>query len=84
MGKSLDRQIERTKFEFWFEDVCAILLFVLHDKEGYGEKRLKRVFNDWNVLWHDIYADYLSKEDIKRVLREECNVDVKRMIEVRE
>lgn len=80
MGKKLEKQIEHQKFTNWFENIAGSVLFVLHDKQGFGSKRLTRFMNDWTTLWNDIKDNCLSCEDIKKTLKNECGIDVKKFV----
>lgn len=80
MGAKLDRKIQEEKFKNWFENIAISTLFVLHDKEGFGSKRLKRFFENWNTLWNDVKDNYLTCADMQKALYEECDVDIKKML----
>lgn len=80
MGAKLDRKIQEEKFKNWFENIAISTLFVLHNKEGFGNKRLSRFFENWYILWRDINNDYLTCADMRNVLKNKCNIDIKRML----
>lgn len=51
---------------------------VLHDKFGYGEKRLNKFIDEYHKqleAYNDGYVE--SVEDFKTVLREECGIELK-------
>lgn len=55
-----------------------ISLMVLHDKFGYGEKRLNRFIDEYHKqleAYNDGYVE--SVEDFKAVLNEECGIELK-------
>ena len=80
MGLKFEKKIQEEKFRNWFENIAVSTLFVLHDKEGFGEKRLKRFFDNWSILWNDVKDNYLTCADMHKTLYEECKVDIKRML----
>lgn len=51
---------------------------VLHDKFGYGEKRLNKFIDEYHKqleAYNDGYVE--SVEDFKTVLRKECGIELK-------
>lgn len=54
----------------------ALILFftVMRDKEGYGIKRLKRLFNEITDLADSLKQGYVKMEDLEQVLFEEANI----------
>jgi len=55
-----------------------ISLMVLHDKFGYGEKRLNKFIDEYHKqleAYNDGYVE--NVEDFKTVLREECGIELK-------
>ena len=54
---------------------ALILIFtVMRDKEGYGIKRLKRLFNEITDLADSLKHGYVKMEDLEQVLFEEANI----------
>ena len=54
---------------------ALILIFtVMRDKEGYGIKRLKRLFNEITDLADSLKHGYVKMEDLEKVLFEEANI----------
>lgn len=80
MGSKLDRKITEEKFKNWFDNIAVSTLFVLYTKEGFGNKRLSRFFENWYTLWRDINNDYLTCADMRNTLKNKCNIDIKRMM----
>lgn len=60
-----------------FETV-NLLLWVLHSKEGYGKKRLTRIYNELVYLSECVNDEktHLRLDDIKEQLAEECGIRV--------
>lgn len=54
--------------------VWAIFFTVMRDKEGYGAKRLKRVWHAVNELSDGISQGYVSVKDLMRTLEEEAGI----------
>lgn len=52
----------------------AIFFTVMRDKEGYGKKRLRRVWNAVNELSDSIAKGYVNVKDLMRVLDEEAGI----------
>lgn len=56
---------------------AMVLLFtVLHDKEGYGHKRLRRVFNQTVELAQTVNERYVSIEELQKALLDEIDVRI--------
>lgn len=47
---------------------------VLHDKMGFGQKRIMKVLNEVDELCDSICQDYASFEDFANVLKAECGI----------
>lgn len=62
---------------FSLEMMTVAFLWVLHDKEGYGKKRLERVYENVKELF-DSYLDrnQITLIDLKNTLEDECGVTV--------
>ena len=56
------------------EAFAVITAMVLHDKFGFGEKRLRRAIGYLVEGFDAITEDYATLEDMKKVLDEECNI----------
>ena len=54
--------------------VWAIFFTVMVDKEGYGKKRLKRIWNAVTDLSDSISKGYVKVEDLLRTLEEEKGI----------
>ena len=52
----------------------AIFFSVMRDKEGYGKKRLARVWNGVNELSDSITRGYVNIKDLMRALEEESGI----------
>ena len=52
----------------------AIFFTVMRDKERYGKKRLRRVWDAVNELSDSIAKGYVNIKDLMRVLDEEANI----------
>lgn len=52
----------------------AIFFTVMRDKEGYGVKRLVRLWDRVNELSDSITKGYVSVEDLKKTLEDEAGI----------
>ena len=69
--------LKRIKSECSDEAVIrAFTLFftVLHDKEGYGQKRLQRIFNECEELATSINEGYVSIGNLQKILLDEVKI----------
>lgn len=54
----------------------SIFFTVMRDKEGYGIKRLQRLWNEVNELSDSIANGYVSVTDLRRALMEEAGINL--------
>ena len=54
----------------------AVTAMVLHDKYGYGKKRLNDVFDYIYDLFDSVYKDYCTVDEIKECLLAELGMDL--------
>jgi hypothetical protein len=56
-------------------NATAVMMFnVLHDKFGFGQARLKRVWDELNNLSDCINSGTVSIKDLEKILRDELDV----------
>lgn len=55
----------------------AIFLTVMRDKEGYGARRLRRVWSEINALAESMARGYVTIEDLYTVLEDEAGITVR-------
>ena len=55
----------------------AIFFTVMRDKEGWGEKRLRRLWDEVNDLSDSISGGYVSIKDLMQTLEEEAGIVLK-------
>ena len=55
-------------------DLMIMSLMVLHDKYGFGEKRLKKFHTELASLGECLIAGTVNLDDIKDYLQENCKV----------
>lgn len=79
MTRRMDIRVLLAKYENWIDDIITSVMFVLHDKEEFDEKRMKSFYEEWDKLWDAIKDEYVSCEDLKKTLKEECNFEAKKM-----
>lgn len=55
---------------------CALIMFftVMRDKEGYGVKRIKRLFNYTAELADSLKKRYVKMQDLEKVLADEADI----------
>ena len=58
--------------------VMAVGFTVLHDKEGYGERRLRRVLREVYSLIEGISGGHVSVNDLLKTLKEETGINLMR------
>lgn len=63
--------------ELAVDTAIALFLTVLRDKEGYGPKRLRRVWDETQDLSDSVVRGYVSLDDLKTALREEAGINIK-------
>lgn len=76
--------VERAKkqaTDFAIESVWAIFFTALRDKEGFEEKRLRRVWDSCQNLSDSIVRGYVKVQDLIDVLRDEAEAALKKMEE---
>lgn len=54
----------------------AIFFTVMVDKEGYGRKRLNRIWNEVSDLSDSIAKGYVSVKDLMQTLEEEMGIEL--------
>ena len=64
MPRNLEMRLALAKYQNWLDDIVMTFMYILHEKEGYGEKRLNRVYAEWCSLWFD------ESKDIKSMRKE--------------
>ena len=54
----------------------VIFLYVMREKEGYGDKRLKRVYDEMNDVVDSINKGYINLNDLEQVLSLEYDLTI--------
>lgn len=70
--KKMKREASDNALKYAF----VLFLTVMRDKEGYGVKRLQRVYDHIQDLADSITKGYVNLFDLEKVLREEANINV--------
>lgn len=73
--KGVEEFVQRAKTAAVFTQM-ATMLYVLHEKEGFGKVRMSRVMEEFIEVSDSIYYKYLTFNDIVTYLKEECGVDI--------
>lgn len=64
--------------------VClAATALVLHDKFGFGQKRLNKYIEEVFYIFESIYTQYTDFDDIKRCIYDELGIDFEEIEEKR-
>ena len=58
------------------EAILAVVLTVMHDKEGYGMTRLKRLHREINEYAELLAEGYVTVEKLKKALLDELNIKI--------
>lgn len=53
-----------------------MVLWVLHDKFGFGNKRLMRMADEINELAEEMNMNLLGEKDIIKALKDECDLEI--------
>lgn len=73
--KKIEKQvIPRTK-----SSCLAATVLVLHDKFGFGVKRLERYMLEVYELFDSIYDEYVSFDEIRKCIYDELGIDFDRL-----
>lgn len=70
------RKIKKQTTDDAIKYALVIFFSVMRDNEGYGVKRLKRVYDGINYLSDSISKGYVKIDDLERVLWEEANIKI--------
>lgn len=54
----------------------VLFLTVMRDKEGYGIKRLKRIYENMQELADSINKGYVNLFELEKTLQEEANINI--------
>ena len=54
----------------------VIFLYVMREKEGYGDKRIKRVYDEMNDVVDSINKGYINLNDLEHVLSLEYDLTI--------
>ena len=54
----------------------VIFLYVMREKEGYGDKRIKRVYDEMNDVVDSINKGYINLNDLEQVLSLEYDLTI--------
>lgn len=55
----------------------VMLIYVLADKYGFGNRKLSQVLASVQNIADSINKGYVSLQDLKDVLKEECDIEIK-------
>lgn len=62
-------------------DACwAILFSVMRDKEGYGAKRLRRLWDEVNYLSESVSSGHVNIRDLAETLRDESGITLEGLL----
>lgn len=62
-------------------DACWTILFsVMRDKEGYGQKRLRRLWDEVNYLSESVSSGRVNIRDLAETLRDEAGITLEGLL----
>ena len=62
-------------------DACwGILFSVMRDKEGYGQKRLRRLWDEVNYLSESVSSGRVNIRDLAETLRDEAGITLEGLL----
>ena len=70
------RRIKKEAADAAVRYALVLFLNVMRDTEGYGVKRLKRVYEAIEYLADSVSRGYVKLEDLERVLKDEANINI--------
>ena len=76
MSKSEQRRFQEQIKEM-FGNALTILLWVLHDKFGFGNKRLERLIDEIDKFNEDFNAGLIDPKELIEQLEEETKIKIK-------
>ena len=72
-------QLRRKTVSLTIQNYSALIFLILHDKFGFGPKRLQRLEVETQELSDSINKGYLKISDILELLKNECGIDLTRV-----
>lgn len=63
--------------DFAVSGMIASFVITLHDKWGWGHVRIKRLLEQVDDVFDSIDKDYVSIEDLRKVILEEIGIELK-------
>lgn len=70
------RKMKKEEADAAVRYATVIFLSVMRDNEGYGVKRLKRVYEGIEYLADSISRGYVKLQDLEKVLKDEANINI--------
>lgn len=74
--KDTKARVTKESTAFAVRGLAAAFMVVLHDKYGFGRKRLQRVIQEVNGTFDSIVAGDISIEDVEQTVLEEFGIDL--------
>ena len=59
----------------------TLMCYILHNRFGFGEKRLKKIVKEGSYLAKYTDEGRLSIDDMTEVLKDECNFSIEEMVD---
>ncbi len=70
------RRIKKEAADEAIRYATVIFLSVMRDNEGYGVKRLKRVYEGIEYLADSVSRGYVKLADLEKALKDEANIHI--------
>lgn len=75
--KGIEQALAKQVISYSTNAMIASFVLSLHDKWGWGQVKLKRLLEQVDDTFDSINKDYVSIEDIKKVILDEIGIDIK-------
>lgn len=75
MKQDIMRRLEKPVIARVRATTLASCVLVLHDKFGFGKKRLEKFCGEVTDMYDSIHGEFLSFEDVKKAIYDELGID---------
>ena len=67
-----------------YKTALLMMSFIVHDKFGFGRKRLNKLLEEFDKTAHDLAEGWMCWDDITEIMQEECGMTYSVPDEIRE
>lgn len=83
--REAEKQIEKISTEKTFLALTELFFLALHDKHGWGKKRLLKLFDDYYHMLEALQDNkWLCMNDVRQTLKKEVDIDVEQLYRQRD